>query len=306
MNTVQVQDQWENIQWIPLSDIGVLEGDNRYERSVTERRAKRIADGFDPELFGTIIVAPRDGAILDKLIEPIVPGTSPGSVKYLLIDGGHRCTAMVLLGWTDQTVPAVVLMNADVARQAHLFIGHNKERKAIHPITMYRAAVVAGHEAETAVDSIVTSLGLRVVNGRAVNAVQACGAMVRIRQFTGDENLRRTLLILRNAWHGEVGSLDGFLIETVAWLTNRYGARIEDKRLTEVLARENPTRLVSESRLAAKQVRASNKEGRAVTHLAEVMLHLYNARRKNQLRWLPPESDRGRWLPIPANVDVQS
>lgn len=95
-----------SVMTVKIEDLKV---DHSYQRELDQKRVKNIADKFNPELAGTIIVSRREDGSL------------------YIIDGNHRVNAMKLIG--KKYVMANILENLTIEEEAADFYKLNTLQK---------------------------------------------------------------------------------------------------------------------------------------------------------------------------------
>lgn len=200
---------------VPVKDLFV---DDRYQRPVDETRVKKIADGFNDRLFGTLEVAVRNG-------------------KSAVFDGQHRLAAAKLVG--REVVPCIVHTDLDPVEEAQLFVELQRRRKGIQPVDRFKARVFSGDVDAVAIDALVQHFGFRVYQGSSSTngerrQIAAVGSLERVYALGV---LAETLELIRDVWGGDPKSTEGWLIDAVGILLDGYGHRIGDderKSLREI------------------------------------------------------------------------
>jgi hypothetical protein len=190
---------------LPVEDLIV---DDRYQRELDEKRVTRIAEDFDPDLFGVLDVSVRNG-------------------KSAVFDGQHRLAAARLLG--HDKVPCLV-HDIDVQREAELFVALQKQRKSVHPVAQIKAERFAGVPEACAIGEIVEANGFKLAaySGNEAGQARAISAVGAVRRVYRNGNLGETLQALETLWGGDYKSTDGKLIEGLSLLLVGYGHRMTD------------------------------------------------------------------------------
>jgi len=240
----------------------VLAGDVRvppYQREADPRRVKKIAEGFDPDKLDPLKISQRaDGSLW-------------------VIDGNHRLQAILVLGWSDQLVPARLVRGLSYQQEAGLFTAQ-RDRRDPSAAESFRAAVESGDPAALSVRAVCEALGLSLAyktargsgTPRTVNAV---GASWSIARDAGAPRLRRILGTVDRAWGAQSGV---FTAHTIIGL-NAFFSRYEDKydagRLDMVLARIPFDHFLAQS-MSFRTMYGSDSR----TAMARATLALYNKR----------------------------
>lgn len=119
-----------DFQMIPT---GLVLVDDAYQRVLDQRWVDRHVSVFDSRLLGTLTVTPQNG-------------------HYTVIDGQHRLRLAQAVGMTH--VPCVVVDTDSHADAARVFVSVNRERRAVSPIDMYHADLLAGNVTAHAIKEV--------------------------------------------------------------------------------------------------------------------------------------------------------
>jgi len=210
-NTKRRIDRVARKGWVPL---GLMRVAPACQRPLNTAWVRELVGEFDPEQLGLLVVNKRDGF-------------------FFMIDGQHRREAMVAIGWGDQQVECEVYEGLSEAEEAEMFLRRNK-KLTVTSLSKFKVGVTAGRPAEVAINDIVTSLDLRVANGKTIGSISAVGTLMRVYSRFGGDNLRRSLVIIRDAY-GDAG-LEAYVIEGIAMLCHRYNGDLDDKTAVSKLA----------------------------------------------------------------------
>jgi len=182
--------------WIPLKNLSVAWV--KSQRGLDQKRAKRIAEAFDPDLFGVLIVCPD------------------GKGNYHIIEGQHRVAAARLMWGGEQKVPAEVLNVDNPKDAANLFYQLNTLPKRARTIELFKIAVEAGYQNECAVDAIIKECGF-VASGSPgdgnIRAVTACSSVFK---EYGRPTLEATLRMIKDVWGNDPVAVEGSIIRGMA------------------------------------------------------------------------------------------
>lgn len=179
--------------WVGIKELWV---DPRYQREMKLSRASRglvhrIATGWKWALFQPLTVALGSPA-------------DDGSIgRYAVIDGQHRLEAAKRRKL--EQLPCYMIDAATVEAQAAYFVGLNRERKALLPTQIHRAAAVAGDASAVRIDAVCRAAGVTIGTTSMGNHGLAPGvtvAVAKIRQLVeryGDQVVIEGLRILVEA-----------------------------------------------------------------------------------------------------------
>lgn len=183
---------------VPLADIDYPA---EFQRALAEKRAKRIAESFDPAACGALLVSKRDD-------------------RYVIVDGNHRLTALRALGYT--TWPCVVLLG-DEAAEPRLFVTVNTTRVRPTAMDLFRARLAGGDAIAQGIVDVCESMGVAIgSSGDHHNRpmrTRAVVALERVYRKGGPMMLAEVIRICTKSWPDDPRHLDGdLLVGVVAFL----------------------------------------------------------------------------------------
>jgi len=120
--------------------------DERVQRALSDGHASRLAQKLDLDAIGTIIVSKRDNG------------------EMVVLDGGHRITALMMSGYGERLVDCVVHHGLDIADEARLFLKYNY-KLTVNPIEKFRVAVQSEEPTAVRLDKLVRKHGFIVCQG---------------------------------------------------------------------------------------------------------------------------------------------
>lgn len=241
--------------WVPVED---LFSDPRYQRSVDQRRVEKMAAEFDPDALGVIYVSDR------------------GNGTFAVMDGFHRVALMRHLGWGDQKMPAFVFNGLKVAEEAEIFTKMNKNRRAPHPIDLFRSEVTAGRPNAVGLNEVFTEAGV-VVSKTGAGTLRAVATAQKVFSIAGPDVLRRTLKILGRAWERHDDVYSGDVVSGLALLIYAESS-IDDKHMADRLSDFTPAMVINKAQ-AAKEVLEGKTPPAAMAH---ILTGIYNTRRRSR------------------------
>jgi hypothetical protein len=198
--------------------------DYTYQRGLDPRFVANLVTNMDLDMLGTIEVSRRDDGTL------------------WVLDGNHRVEGLkVFLGDPNgQRIACKVWVGLTLAEEAAKFAALN----AMHPPTAaakFRAAIAAGSPEECAINDVVRSARLEISTQPSKGAVAAVTALTKV--YRGGrlkkpqpEALRRTLVVMRDAWDGTIDAYQGYLIAGIGMVYVKYGDVLDDKSMVTKLA----------------------------------------------------------------------
>lgn len=256
------------IRWIAIGKLNVKNsGKGAYQRPLREKWAQWIADHFDPDKFGVLVVAER----------------SDGT--FWVLDGQQRLSACRKMGWGDeQEVPCEIIAEPTPQREAEIFSGRNA-RLGLRYLDQFVARVAAGESTAVAVAHIVNLCGYQISHLDSdgnLYAVQACekvylGRRSREQGKTHPDALRATLETIRAAWGLSKDGVRGPIIQGIGQLFIREDGNIDKANLATKLSTHEggPTALVG----TAKGLRTAHG-GVISDALADLVVGVYNKGRR--------------------------
>ncbi|MGI3170017.1 ParB N-terminal domain-containing protein [Pseudooceanicola sp. C21-150M6] len=206
---------------VPVSQLAI---DRDYQRRVSDNgrsRIVKIVKGFSWARFGALIVSETAG---DRLA---------------IVDGQHRAIAAALLG--VEAVPAVVVRQTEVARQAMDFVGINTVRTTVASIDKFRARVAAGDAdavqvAET-LDELTISTDVPAGMSLRPRETRAVATLEKMQKRFGRGVVFTTLETLIEAQPDVSNLLTAFAIEATAIVVHKMiDAERDLERLDPILA----------------------------------------------------------------------
>jgi hypothetical protein len=228
------------IKSIPVKDITV---DHRYQRPLDKKRVEKMAEGFDPHLFGTLEVSARK---------------SGRSTKYIAFEGQHRLALAKAVGL--KTVDCIVHGGLEAIDEAKLFVRLHTERKSITPIDRFNARVFAGEPTALAVKAAINDAGCEVGEGKGESTISAITAAEKAWRLYGDTMFREALGIIGQIWSTEPNAYSGGMVQGMTRFVAQYGERIDQSHLAK-LEKCGPQKIID----AARDVRHRSTLALAVT-----------------------------------------
>jgi hypothetical protein len=239
--------------WIPVKDICVLWVQSQRPRD--DNWALKIAEAFDPDLFGIITV------------------TMPNKKGlHHVVDGQHRVEAVKLLFGDDEKVPCNVLQAEDPARAAQLFDKINSRRRKPQRIDMFRVRVTAGEPTEVAIDKLVRALGFKIDWAKREGNIAAVEALTSVYNKHGGDVLRAALNLIRSTWGMNPDAVVAPIIRGYGAFIAEHGLDTKWDRLVDRVSKKfMPAHLVN----TAKALREA-KQCLIEDAIKEVIFNAYN------------------------------
>lgn len=187
------------LQWMPPHMLAV---DPSYQRSIDNPQSQK--------LIGKI------GRDWDwDLCQPLVVSRRPDGTQWI-VDGQHRLAAAVLRGDIEQ-LPCFICNYPDAATEAQRFVDFNRNRKALKPLDLWKAAVAAEEPETMEIVSALAASGLFIHNTSnnqhmPQGAITAIGGVTAIYRKQGVSILKITAMALADAFKGQVLQYNGTLL----------------------------------------------------------------------------------------------
>lgn len=212
------------VEWIYIRDTFA---DPAYQRGLIESKVRKLVEEFD----------------LDALSFPHVSErrTASGKIQYAIMDGQNRIEAVRRVLGEDQMMECAVYRGLTLAREAQIFKKLNDGKK-VRELDKFLSQITGGDEETIAIARIVQSIGLTVQRARGDKVVQAVDALRKV--YRGDRRygigrhelpLKRTLVVLNDAWGPAADAFQSPLIQGVGMLMTRCGDQVDVERLVRKL-----------------------------------------------------------------------
>ncbi len=234
------------VQWILTSKISVVYSEaQRPMGSGRQREAQRIADEFDPDVFGVCTVT--------------LPNESG---MHHCIDGQTRIAGVRILWGDGQRVPCTVLNTKDPARAAEIFLKYNTGRTSPSAIENFHVAVTAKYEGECAVHQLVKKLGYSISIARTDGSISAVGTLMTIYKRHGIGVLQDTLEVIQMIWKLARESTESHIVRGMAQLL-AANPDCDKKRLVRQIRDDpelDPNRVVAKAVLRKEALNISHRD----------------------------------------------
>lgn len=197
----------KNFNDVEMVDPRTIIIDENYQRTMDQKRVKRIAENFNENLFGKPLVSRRNG-------------------RLYCVDGQHRLSAAITNGiyW----VPVEITDQLTQADEALLWGDLDASRKYHSSMEAFRGALVAKRPLQTDIKNIMDELGLiPSLDRNEYNRVGAVGALIQIYHKGGAPLVRDTLMLIKEVWYGYTLAWDKRFLQGVASFLWLYEDRIQ-------------------------------------------------------------------------------
>lgn len=163
--------------------------DDRVNRLLSPARVAKLRANLDVDDIGVFIVSQRPNGDL------------------VILDGGHRATALIEEGLENHPVPATVYHGLTEEEEAQKFLRYN-DRLAVDIVERFRLEVVAGNIESIQIDKAIRGVGFSPQkNSSSDKALQCIGAVQAV--YRGGTNngreahlsaVKDTLEVIKQSW----------------------------------------------------------------------------------------------------------
>lgn len=227
------------VAWIRVADLVVKWPEA--QRKLGEKRAKQIAENFDPDLLGVLCVSAIEGG------------------KYHINDGQTRATAIrIWSGDENQRVPCSVIPAGDAKRAAQIFSAMNGMRTKPTAMEIFKTDVTGEVASAVTVNSLVRRAGLRIDDSDADGCIRAVSAVLSIYKQFGEQGLATTLDAIKVVWKLEHAAFDAYIMRGFALFLAQSEIEIDPVRLSKrVIRKFTPGKLLGSAK-ATKEAFGGN------------------------------------------------
>lgn len=192
-----------------LVPVNKLVIDGRYQRPLSESRVKKMVANFNERLLGTIEVSARpDGTFAN-------------------FDGQHRGELAERMGITH--LRANIHYGLSSEDEATLFVSTQQSRKNVSPAETFKANVFSGDAESITINKIIEGTGFCALDAPGSDNIRAVVTVISAYRKHGADNLRGTLNLIRELWHGEKKALDASFISAVSEFYADFGHKLTPK-----------------------------------------------------------------------------
>ncbi len=238
-----------------------------YQRGLRKARAKKLAERYDPDIFGIVLVSFRDG-------------------KYWVVDGQHRVECCRIRG--IKTVWCQVLEGLTYEEEAAKFFEVNDSRVRLTANHKFNAKVEGKDKKALDIVKALDKYGFtyaKEATDQGDNCIRTIGTLQKIYDRHGYIGLCEVLDILRRAWNGDVRSLKAEIIRGLNTFIINYDY---DKHfLIKVLESDTPWGISNRARSTTNNLNRPDCSS-VCFHIAKTIRELYEeAAIKNKIRVKP-------------------
>ena len=214
--------------------LDLLQYDESYQRPVKPFHVKRIAEDFDPDLAGVLIVARRQRV---------------GSPLLYCVDGRQRVAAMqknLIQSWR-----ACIFDSDGPTHEAEVFTAINACRKQLAPKELFFARVAAKVPEALDLQAAIQENGLVISatqNQCAWPYFQAVASLYRYMPTqNGPANIRAAFAFIRKTWSGDNDALRGMVVQGVVEFVRIHGDEADMNSLYEHVKKVPVATLIREA-----------------------------------------------------------
>ena len=238
--------------------------DRRVQRGLDPRRVDKIAENFQRDAVGVLIVSHRDD------------GT------FHVVDGQTRVAAMRKLNLGREKVTCYVHEGLSLPQEAALFRYHN-DSKRTQPLTNFMMRVIEREPAAVEMSTILAKHGWQVTGATGRSCFAAVAALEWVYEGAnfgepgGGKACDAVISVLTNAFGHHPDGVRAELVRGLGLVVLRYGDELDLRRLIVELAKHDGGAIgvIGD----AKQLRKI-RSCRIADAMAEVLVGMANKRRK--------------------------
>jgi hypothetical protein len=221
------------------------------QRPFRKHWARKIADTFDQDMFGVLVVTLPDG-----------------NGVYHVVEGQHRKSAVELLFGPDEKVPCDVINATNPARAAEIFEGINNGRHGVTPIETFKVRFTAGYLTEIDITKIVAAAGYRIERNHSERCIGCVDALRFVYTRCGPEILAESLKVIQATWGPDPNAVVSEIVRGYGHFLSKY-PRANWGRMKKVMEKKfTPGKLIAAAKIHRETYGGSAAE--AVTGLLRV------------------------------------
>ena len=229
------------VQELPVKKLFV---DHRYQREMKPGHVRKIAENFDPKLFGTLVVSKRNGG------------------KYAVIDGQQRLESAKLLKVT--ALPCEIISCETVREESRIYRLLNVSPKRVTNLEIFKTSLVEGDPVSRGLHRLMKSYGLELwqqgTNRKVGWPTFFCiSQLLRMYRIQGEDHLSEIFDVLIHAYDETrpenansafmVGGLSRFILAAdEAYDGDRLRACLKGAEPNKIKAEADGVRLIGGSR----------------------------------------------------------
>lgn len=248
---------------------GQIHSDADFQRPISKRQVRLIADNFDIAYWDYPKVAEVDG-------------------QYIVWDGQHRVAA-IRDKFGDEQQIEVFIDQCSYQEAARRFAKQNDGKVNITSIDKMRARIESGDTFAIALNDMLNEHGLKFGGGNIPGNVACVGDMAKFYDQLGDARFDTMLNILSEGFAGDKRALSSKVVKGVGYFVKTYGTDINEQELIRKL-KETPRQKQDENKsqldLLITKASARHIKNRFDTSFAHVLAELYNVRKTSNKRLL--------------------
>ena len=234
-----------------------LRVDPAYQRKLDTKRARQIAEHFNPLKVDVVKVSHRDGA-------------------YWIFDGQHTTAALMTRnGGRDLPIDCKIYEGLTQKDEAELFARQNEFEKKVDRNSELKALYAAGDQEVIELKRAIESVGLIFdFNGSVgTNKVACCDCVYRIFRKTRVSAFINIMRIVKESWSGSPESLRKEIIGGVWELYSTYKDQFDIQLAIKKFSYVNPVEVIREGRVYKSYPGAKK--------YAFILLQKYNSKLRN-------------------------
>lgn len=236
------------------------------QRSLNQSHANHIAQNFNPDAVGTLIVSHRDND------------------SYHVIDGQTRRAGAMAAGYGETLVDCQVYEGLTRAQEAALFRQHN-DRRSVGPIDKFLVRVTEREPVAVDIHDLLLRSGWTVANARNNGKVQAVGALEQVYRL-GEKVDRDTALhivamvvsMITEAYGKDPDGMRSEIVSGLGLLVATHYPGIDTPKLVREMSQYEggPLALVGRCK-GLREMRG----GKIADNMADVLVNLHNKQKRH-------------------------
>ena len=154
---------------------------------------------------------------------------------YWIVDGQHRIKALIARGFADYSIECEVFEDLTDSETAALFLARSNV-KNMATFDKFLISCTANEPRATEIRRVMESNGCKISRSKDQNCVSAVTALIRVHTVGGSVVLGQTARTLRVAYDGDPKAFDGYFIEALGSVYNRFNGQTNEKVMIDRLA----------------------------------------------------------------------
>lgn len=232
------------LEGLPEQDFQIIGLDkmfvDEYQRILHSEEVEKIVKDFLPGKLGVLEVSEREDG------------------RYAVIDGQHRMAALRRLGY--KYARCNVVHGLSVQDEAYNFTHQRDNTKNLTARDNFKSSVIAGEEASTKINYILTKNGYCTEAGGQGVRIEAVAALFKVSQLYSYEVLDQVLSFTNTTWPGDRKAVQREILVALAEFISRFN--LSNTEMQARLGEQSPESLIRQIRQAINS--ATGASGRSI------------------------------------------